>query len=115
MKGMSWTERLSVISSVASITGVSLVWLQSFVKKASFMTALFGGVASIVGALVSIGVLVVVVQLFLALGGFVRSKWPSAFWGYLLLVGAGSIWCVFLLQIAIWFVVKEAWAVQFSG
>lgn len=115
MKGMNWTERLSVVSSVASITGVSLVWLQSFVKEASFMTTLFGGVATVVGSLVTLGVLVVAVQVFLALGQVVRRRLPSAIWGYGLFVGAAIIWGVFFSQLLIWSLVREAWTVHFSG
>jgi hypothetical protein len=112
---MKWTEHLSVISSVASITGVSLVWLQTLTKEASFMTALFGGVASVVGALVSIGSLVVTVQLFAMGHRYIRSSFPSAVPAYWLFVGAALIWGAFLLQIIIWWFVKEAWATRFSG
>ncbi len=115
MKDMKWTEHLSVVSSVASITGVSLVWLREFTKDTTFMTALFGGMASLVGALVSIGVLVVVVQFFAMGHRGLRSRWPSAVPAYWLLVGAAVIWLVFWAQIIIWWFVKEAWATRFAG
>lgn len=115
MNNMKWTEHLSVVSSVASITGVSLVWLREFTKDASFMTALFGGMASLVGALVSIGVLVVAVQLFAVGHRFLSSKWSSAVPAYWLLWGAANIWLVFWGQIFIWWIVKEAWTMRFSG
>ena len=112
---MSWTEHLSVISSIASITGVSLVWLQGVVKQASFKTALFGGVASVVGALVTVGLLVVAVQLFLSLGKVIKAKCPIALWGYGLFAGAGLIWVFFISQLLIWALVGEAWTVRFSS
>lgn len=114
MKDIKWTEHLSVISSVASITGVSLVWLQSFTKEASFMTGLFGGVASLVGALVSIGSLVVGVQLFAIGHCFLKTRWSTAVPAYWLFVGAAVIWGLFLCQIIIWWFVKEAWNTGFS-
>ncbi|MBK5437970.1 hypothetical protein JFV30_14410 [Pseudomonas sp. TH32] len=115
MKDMKWTEHLSVVSSVASITGVSLVWLDKSTKDTTFMTVLFGGMSSVVGALVSIGVLVVVVQLFAMGHRVLRSKWPSAVPAYWLLAGAAIIWLVFWAQFIIWFMVKEAWATRFSA
>ena len=115
MRDMKWTEHLSVVSSVASITGVSLVWLREFTKDTSFMTALFGSVASVVGALVSIGVLVVVVQLFAMGHRALMSRWASAVPAYWLLVGAVTIWLVFWAQLIIWWMVKEAWSMRFSG
>lgn len=115
MKDMKWTEHLSVISSVASITGVSLVWLHALTKEASFMTALFGGVASVVGALVSIGALVVTVQLFAAGHRYFKSSFPAGLPAYWFFVGPALVWGFFLLQIIIWWLVKEAWATGFSG
>ncbi|MNJ40254.1 hypothetical protein D3C77_351450 [compost metagenome] len=113
MKGMNWTERLSIVSSVASITGVSLVWMKSAVGDKNFMTALFGGVASVVGALFAIGVLLVTLQLFLLLHRRIKARWPSAVPGYWLIVGALVIWGSFWLQIAIWWLVSEAWTIRF--
>ena len=115
MKDVKWTEHLSVVSSVASITGVSLVWLREFTKDTNFLTALFGGMASLVGALVSIGVLVVVVQLFAMGHRALRSKWPSAVPAYWLFMGAALISLVFFAYFIIWWVVKEAWVTGFSG
>lgn len=112
MKDIKWTEHLSVISSVASITGVSLVWLQSFTKDASFLTALFGGIASLVGALVSIGTLVVSVQLFSIGHRFFGSRLRAALPAYWLFGGAVAIWAIFLLQMLIWYFVREAWATR---
>jgi len=115
LKEMSWTERLSVISSIASITGVSLVWLQETVKPANFKTALFGGVASVVGALVTVGLLVVAVQLFLSVGKVIEERWPIALWGYRLFTGAGLIWGLLISQFVIWALVGEAWTIRFSS
>lgn len=114
-KDMKWTERLSVISSIASITGVSLVWLQGVVKEANFKTALFGIVASVVGALVTVGLLVVSAQLFVYVDSIVKKKCPPAVWGYGLFAGAGLIWSIFFSQLFIWALVGEAWTVRFSS
>jgi|GEM_PF-2849914 len=114
MKDMKWTEHLSVISSAASITGVSLVWLQALTKEANFMTAIFGGVASVVGALFSIGSLVVAIQLFALGHRYFRSRFPGAVPAYWLFGGAVTIWAEFLLQVVIWWFVKDAWATRFS-
>ncbi|WP_426214655.1 hypothetical protein [Pseudomonas sp. DWRC2-2] len=113
MKDMKWTEHLSVISSVASITGVSLVWLQALTKEASFMTALFGGVASVAGALVSIGTLVVAFQLIVAGHSFLKPRFSAAVPAYWLFASAAVIWGVFLFQMIIWWFVREAWATRF--
>jgi len=114
MKGMSWTDRLSVVSSVASITGVSLVWMKSSVEDKSFMTSIFGGVASVVGALFSIGVILITLQLFLMIHRSIKVRWPAAVPGYWLICGAAVIWCSLLVQISIWWLVGEAWTMRFS-
>lgn len=113
MKDMTWPERLSVISSVVSITGVSLVWLSDLAGKATFMTKLFGVVASVSGAAASVGVAVIAFQIFMFLREYVQTRWPSMAFGIQALAFATLIWCGFLVIIFIWFLVKEAWLTRF--
>ncbi|MFJ4386981.1 hypothetical protein ACIP02_21970 [Pseudomonas sp. NPDC089408] len=55
---MKWTDMLSVASSIATLTGVSLVWLstQPAFKSVSILALAFQGVVGLVASLLTVGV-----------------------------------------------------------
>lgn len=65
---MKWSEMLSIASSIASLTGVSLVWLatQQAVQDVSILKIVFQGVVGLIASLLTIGLLFLLVRAFVA-------------------------------------------------
>lgn len=53
---MKWTEGLGVVSSIASITGISMLWFKERIGEAEVLQLLVNGLASVVATLLTLAV-----------------------------------------------------------
>lgn len=107
---MKWSEVLSVVSSVASITGISLLWLKEQVGPIGALELVWNAMTAMMATLFSLGLVFLLVQTMLFLheqigtahNGVVQMR--ILFWcfigGLVLFIGVGSL-------IAIWKLASE--------
>jgi len=60
---MKWQDTLNTAGSIASITGVSLVWFKALTPNVTYFNLVFGLFASIVGALVTVGLIALTIEI----------------------------------------------------
>ncbi len=110
---MKWSEVLSVVSSVASITGMSLFSAGTLLQSESPRQMAWTVVATICATMISIACLTGVVQLTL-IGDRAYSKVgiPSIRLIYWCLAGAFSLFVSAVLLLGAWYALQEAWAIE---
>lgn len=110
---MKWSEILGVISSIASITGVSVIWASEALKASSPLQVANYAAMAVVASLFSIG-LIFGATLFLL---WLDRKIPSMQFRILYWCFAGglAIWGAFYALITIWFIAADLWRMGFSG
>ncbi|NVZ36567.1 hypothetical protein HX786_00665 [Pseudomonas sp. 21615526] len=105
---MKWSEMLSVASSIATLTGVSLVWLstQQALQNVSILKMMFQGVVGLIASLVTIGLFFLLVSGFVAVLNDCKQKDVVYVWTFGLALwiagGAAVIWFVWGVAVFLW-------------
>lgn len=110
---MKWSEVLSVVSSVASITGMSLFSAGTLLQPESPRQIAWMVATAICAAMVSIGCLTGVVQVLL-LGdrAYLRDVEPSIRFMYWCFLGAISIIISVMFLFGVWYGLQDAWGLK---
>ena len=110
---MKWSEILGVISSVASITGVSVIWASEALKGASPLQVANYAATAVVASLFSIGLIFGVTLLLLWLDSQIPYiQLRILYWCF----AAGvAVWGCFYTLVFIWFMAADLGRTVFSG
>lgn len=107
---MRWMEAINVGGSIASISGVSLLWLRTLAPGAQLHNLVAGSIASLAGTLLPIGVFVITLELLTAGARWlIASATPRQRTIYWSLASAIAIVASSLLLLAVWTGVYIAW------
>ena len=110
---MKWSEVLGVVSSLASITGVSIMWASQALKGSAPLQVANFAATAFVASLFSLGVLFGATLLLLWLNSCIpHPQWKILYWCF---AGGFAIWGCFYALIFIWFMAADLWSMGFSG
>jgi hypothetical protein len=110
---MRWTEAVNLGGSIASISGVSLLWLRTLAPEVQLQNLLSGFIASLVGALLSVGLCALALELlaagaqWLAVAATPRQR--TIYWSF---ASAAAIVVVGMVLLLIWMGVYIAWVIK---
>lgn len=111
---MKWSEVLSVVSSVASITGMSLITAGTMLSSENPRQIAWMVVSAMCGAMLSIGCLTGLVQLLLFWDrAYAKQEHPSIRFMFWCFAGAVSLLVSLFFLTGIWYVLEDAWAIKF--
>lgn len=111
---MKWTDVINLAGSIASVTGVSLVWLHTLLPDAKTHNLILGTLGSVVGTLLTVGLVAFAIEALLSgsrMWGFdqAQARNKTIYWSFsiaLAIVVVGS------LVSAVWTGVYIAWVIQ---
>lgn len=107
---MKWSEVLSVVSSVASITGISLLWIKQQVGPTGVLELVWNTMTATMATLFSVGFVFFLVQGMLLLHRLIGTAHNGVlqmrilFWCF---VGGGALFIGVSSLIAIWKLASE--------